>query len=510
MEKRLIIAIALSLLVLLSWSALVSKTQHIDNKGVITKTLKAQPPRVLSAAPKANFEIPLQAKAAEDKITTFSTENLQVDFSESRAAIKDIIFKNYRSHRFPLKYALALDDPSLIFTQQLATGQEIIFIHNGKGQEIIKRFLFDNSKYTIYLEIEIRNSASVPLKTSLVLVPAVLDFSGRGQEVNYQDLTVSAEDKILHPNPRKPGSWDKVKFLGWRERYFCGVLEPPTTSYNLTLEKLSAQESQLVLRSVEFLLAPGEKISQKFRIYLGPQDLRLINRVNPEWAMVVHYGIFDFIARLLIQLLGLLYHLVHNWGLAIVLLSITIYLILYPLTLKQMRSMKAMQALQPRIEQLRAAHKDNPQKLNKEIMELYRENKVNPFGGCLPMILQIPIFFALYQVLMRSVALKGAPFLWIKDLSGPDKLFILTQKLPFLGNEINILPILMAISMFAQQRLSSKTMSGASAEQQKLMLVLFPIMFGFIFYRMPSGLVLYWFVNSSLMLAQQLLINRAK
>jgi YidC/Oxa1 family membrane protein insertase len=510
MEKRLIIAIALSLLVLLSWSTFVSKTQHIDNKGFIAKDLKMEQSPVKSEAPQARPVIPPVAVALEDKTTTFSTENLKVDFSESRAAIKEVVFKNYHSHRFPLKYSLALEDPHLIFTQQLAREQEISFVYRGQDREITKRFTFDNSKYTIDLEIGIRNTSASPLRTTLALVPVVLDFSGRANEASYQDLTVSAEEKILHPNPRKPDSWDKVKFLGWRERYFCGILEPPTASYRLTLEKLGAQESQTVLRSAELLLAPGEKISQKFRIYLGPQDLRLINLVNPEWGAVVHYGIFDFIARLLIQLLGLLYRLVHNWGLAIVLLSIVIYLILYPLTLKQMRSMKAMQTLQPRIEQLRGSYKDNPQRLNKEIMELYRENKVNPFGGCLPMILQIPVFFALYQVLMRSVALKGAPFLWIKDLSGPDKLFILSQKLPFLGNEINILPILMAIAMFGQQKLSSKTMSGASAEQQKLMLILFPIMFGFIFYRMPSGLVLYWFVNSSLMLSQQLLINRAK
>jgi YidC/Oxa1 family membrane protein insertase len=142
--------------------------------------------------------------------------------------------------------------------------------------------------------------------------------------------------------------------------------------------------------------------------------------------------------------------------------------------------------------------------MNKEIMELYREHKVNPFGGCLPLILQMPIFFALYQVLMRSVALKGAHFLWIKDLSEPDRLFRLPNSLPILGNDINILPIIMAIGMFVQQKLSMRGASGTAAEQQKMMLVIMPVMFGFIFYRMPSGLVLYWFINSALMLFSQI------
>jgi len=258
------------------------------------------------------------------------------------------------------------------------------------------------------------------------------------------------------------------------------------------------------LQPQEINLAPGKTAQEKFRIYLGPQELRTISRIQPEWTIVMHYGTFNFIAQILLQLLEFIHHLVPNWGAVIIILSIFIYLLLYPLTLKQMRSMKEMQALQPRIEELRKTHKDNPQRLNKEIMELYREHKVNPFGGCLPLILQIPIFFALYQVLMRSVALKGAKFLWIKDLSQPDRLFIFPKALPIFGNEINILPIIMAIGMFIQQKVSlASAASSTSAEQQKFMQIFFPIMFGIIFYKMPSGLVLYWFINSSLMLFYQ-------
>lgn len=172
--------------------------------------------------------------------------------------------------------------------------------------------------------------------------------------------------------------------------------------------------------------------------------------------------------------------------------------------------MKQMQALQPAIEELRKKYKDDPQKLNKEIMELYRIQRVNPFSGCLPLIFQIPIFFALYQVLMRSVALKGAKFLWIKDLSSPDRLFILPVSIPILGKELNLLPILMTIGMFIQQKFSMAATSAGSTEQQKLMLILFPLMFGIIFYHLPSGLVLYWFINSTLMLLYQLRIRQQK
>ena len=208
------------------------------------------------------------------------------------------------------------------------------------------------------------------------------------------------------------------------------------------------------------------------------------------------------------KVLEFLYNLVHNLGLAIVILSVIIYLILYPLTLKQMRSVKAMQALQPKMEELRKQYKDNPQKLNKEVLELYKIHKVNPLGGCLPLLLQIPIFLALYQVLSRSVALKGASFLWIKDLSAPDRLLVLKQPLPFLGADINILPIAVAVVMFLQQRISMASTAGTNAEQQKIMSILFPLIFGALFYRVPSGLVLYWLINSTLMFLYQLKINR--
>jgi YidC/Oxa1 family membrane protein insertase len=173
-----------------------------------------------------------------------------------------------------------------------------------------------------------------------------------------------------------------------------------------------------------------------------------------------------------------------------------------------MRSMKQMQALQPKIEELRKVHKDNPQKLNKEMMDLYRIHKVNPLGGCLPLILQIPVFFALYQAMIRSIALKGAHFLWIRDLSQPDRLFAFTAIGPV--KEINLLPILMTAIMLVQQKLSMSAVSGAVNEQQKIMTIIMPVMFLFIFYNMPAGLVLYWLINSSIMLVNQFKINRAR
>jgi len=175
--------------------------------------------------------------------------------------------------------------------------------------------------------------------------------------------------------------------------------------------------------------------------------------------------------------------------------------------------MKRMQALQPEITKIREQYKSNPQRLNKEIMGLYKTNSVNPMGGCLPMILQMPAFIALYQALWRTVAFKGAHFLWIKDLSQPDRLFTFPFTLPIVGNEFNILPIIMMIAMFFQQKASTKNMASTDPNQvmqQKMMTMFFPVFLGFIFYKFSSGLTLYFTMFYILSTFTQLKMSKIK
>jgi len=337
-----------------------------------------------------------------------------------------------------------------------------------------------------------------------------MDLSAKNPQARYQDVFLGTNEKTTHLSVAKNFSSGNTKFMGLRDQYFCVIVEPDKFTPDAYIKKISPQESEVGLVFQNLSLMPNSQIGHSLRIYLGPQELRTINQINPEWSGVIFFGTFDFIAQILLQLLLFFFSLVHNWGLAIIILSLAVYFLLFPLSMKQMRSMKEMQLLQPKIEALRKEYKDNPQKLNKEVMELYREHKVNPLGGCLPLILQMPIFFALYQALIRSVALRGAHFLWIKDLSAPDRAFVFQKAIPLLGNQINILPILMAIGMFVQQKISSPQTTGEAAQQQKMMSIIMPIMFGVIFYQMPSGLVLYWFVNSMLMLTYQFRISRQK
>ncbi|MFA4990045.1 MAG: membrane protein insertase YidC [Candidatus Omnitrophota bacterium] len=508
MEKRLLLAIGLSLLVLLTWSAFSSKTQTVDSQQVtVTKTnlVEARPSQETSSS---------QAVLAEDlnqPLLHFIQKNREIFFDEQHAAINKVIFKgNHVHHSFPLKFGLLSDDGTLKFVKTNSGPQEITFVGQDALKKVTKKFLFSNSNYTIELHIKIQNISPAPLTLNWPLILGRLDLSSHNEQSRYQDIYLVNPAKALHLAPGKDYHGEKTKLLGLRDRYFCLMVEPDTTSYNAFIKKLSNTEAEVGFNTESIVLQPGAQIGHLLRIYLGPQDLKILNQINPTWSGIIYFGTFDFIAQILLQTLDFLHKIFHNWGWAIIALSILVYLILYPLSLKQMRSMKEMQAIQPKVEALRKQYKDNPQKMNKEIMELYRMHKVNPFGGCLPLILQMPIFFALYNALMRSAALKGAKFLWIQDLSAPDKLFTLPVALPLIGNEFNILPIIMAIGMFFQQKISSAAASGASAEQQKIMLIVMPVMFGFIFYRMPSGLVLYWLVNSMLMLGFQLQMQRAK
>jgi YidC/Oxa1 family membrane protein insertase len=507
MEKRLVIAIGLSLLVLLTWSVLIPKSQPVVMQRVNKLSADASAPLSVN-----NIDLP-QVIAREDKPLVYEQENLKAIFNESQATLQKVIFTHYNDDELSLKYGFLLGDTSLVFKKGEVTDNSVSFYATTPTHKIIKRFIFHKFNYTIILEIIIKNNSTTSLSMAIPISLGILDFSHNNPQVRYQDLTVGLQEKVFHVNGRKDAQFLDIKFFGLRDQYFAAIIEPNFEQANAFIKKLNNQESEVGINVQTINIPPNQQIGHLYKIYLGPQDLTIINKVNPLWGNIIHFGKFDFISQVLLQILNFLYKILHNWGLAIIFLSLLVYMTLYPLSLKQMRSMKEMQTLQPKIEILRQTYKDNPQKLNKEIMDLYKEHNVNPLGGCLPLLLQMPIFFALYNALIRSIALKGARFLWIQDLSKPDNLWTFPHswpKLPIIGNELNILPIVMAIGMFFQQKISSTSSTSIATEQQRVMLIIMPIMFCLIFYRMPSGLVLYWFVNSTLMLFFQLRLNKAK
>lgn len=226
--------------------------------------------------------------------------------------------------------------------------------------------------------------------------------------------------------------------------------------------------------------------------YVGPKEYERLKKINPELTDVIEYGFFTFIAKPMFKALLALYHFVGNWGWAIVILTIIIRIILFPLTLKGMLSMQKLKDLAPKIKEIQQKYKGDPQKMNAHMMQLYKKYKVNPMGGCLPMLLQIPIFFAIYRVLLNAIELKGAPWiLWITDLSEKDPYFVL--------------PILMGATMYIHQKLTPTTITDP---MQKKLFEWLPIVFTFFFLTFPAGLTLYWFTNNILSIIQQLIVNK--
>ncbi len=495
---------AASLLIMTGWSLIVGKFYP---KAAIPAA-QVIPVKTTSSQPAISLPPPAPASTHPSQEIAIENNQVKLIFDEAEAAIKGAVFKQYQNYAYNTINGLKLGVP-ILFAKDALTDNKIVFGGKTENLQINKVFTFNDSSYLGRLDIVIKNMSNLKYSQPIELALGTIDFAANQEESRYKDVTVFTPDKIVHANGRKSTSFDKVKFISIRDRYFAAIVEPESGNMKGYIKKIDKNKSEAGV-IIDATLEEGQSAQFGFYIYLGPQDLQYINEHNTDWSAIMYHGTFDFISQLLLQLLNFIYKFAHNWGIAIIVLTLIVYIVSFPLSLKQMRSMKEMQHLQPKVEELRKAYKDNPQKFNKEVMELYREHKVNPIGGCLPMILQIPIFFALYQALIRCIALKGASFLWIKDLSKPDSLFTLPVAIPVIGNEINILPILMTAEMFVQQRMTTAATAGGSAEQQKIMMIVFPLMFGFIFYHMPAALVLYWFVNSTLMLIYQLRVSRSK
>ena len=234
------------------------------------------------------------------------------------------------------------------------------------------------------------------------------------------------------------------------------------------------------------------KPDMSFNGYIGPKEYKTLKSIDPVLTNAVEFGWFTFVAKPLFMVLLWLYDHIGNWGWAIIALTFLVRLVLYPLTYKGMVSMQKMKEIAPKVKELQQKYKGDPQRMNAAVMELYKKHGANPLGGCLPMLLQIPVFFAIYRVLLNAVELQGAPWiLWVTDLSRMDHTFIL--------------PILMGASMYYQQKLTPTNFTDPM--QEKVMKFL-PVIFTFFFVTFPSGLVLYWFVNNLFSIAQQLIINR--
>ncbi|MFQ3574585.1 MAG: membrane protein insertase YidC [Thermodesulfovibrionales bacterium] len=357
---------------------------------------------------------------------------------------------------------------------------EVIFEFAKEGIIIKRTFRFTGDNYAIDLTDEIDG-----LNTYWISLGKEFGIYEKVSEVHYGPVVLKDAErlefdlgKVKEPKYFKEG----LKWIAQEDKYFFSAIVP----------KGKVEEAKIWDKAETTLSALKMPSGiNNYLIYTGPKEYDSLEKVGYGLEHIVDFGFFSFLARPLFWVLKIFYSFTYNYGVAIILLTILVRIPFIPIINSGQKSMKKIQDMQPRMAEIKEKYKNDPQKMQKELMELYKTHKINPMSGCLPILLQIPVFFALYKVLLIAIELRNAPFmLWITDLSAKDPYYIL--------------PIIMGATMVIQQKM---TPSAMDPMQQKIMMLM-PVVFTFLFLTFPSGLVLYWLVNNILSIAQQYYINQ--
>lgn len=365
---------------------------------------------------------------------------------------------------------------------------------------IEKEMRFYKEGYKIDLEIKITNES----KNNQKIDYALFWGPGIGKEKNKSGhhrfvgpvMWINGKKTRIKPKKIKDTIYKdgNIEWLAFENTYFAAAIIPENNESEAIIYKESRDDNEIInigIKQNKESIEPGEEIINKYELYIGPKRKEDLLGVTNHLPEIIDYGWFSILAKPLIWFLKKSYKYIPNYGINIIILTIIIKIIFWPLTEKSFSSMKEMQKIQPKMTALREKYKNDPTRMNKEIMDLYKKQGVNPLGGCLPMLLQIPVFFALYEGLLVAIEMRGAPFmLWIKDLSVMDPLLIT--------------PLLMGITMYIQQKMMPTGMDPKQAKMMNLMPVIFTVFFlGF-----PSGLVIYWLLNNILTIGHQYLIQK--
>jgi len=548
MDSKALLAIVLSFLLFLAWHFYFGPAQPPppQQKQAATTTTQPQtmpPPAVLPPAPPPKVDLSAQktwsigdslfrmkiiAQGARERsfeLLKFKQE-LKPD-SPPMQMIRDTAYlpldiellfhKDWDLYRRPF----TSDAPTEIKIAPGEPPRSIAFQSEIPGKiRLTKIFTVQADSYAMDLEVQIQNLSAEKLSDQMGLNFYFTPYSDSAhQTYNQSRLTFSTNGSNHDLGPKefaKPDATPKPPYdwVAYQDNFFIQAIIPLTQGGYQAIPSVVTDETQhtqitrLVFLTDRFDLEPNESSSFKLRVYNGPKIIHTLNEAGHNLSAAVDYGWFTFLAKPLLVMLRWFYSYTHNYGIAIILLTIIIKIVFWPLTQKSYTSMQKMKKVQPKIQQIREKFKDDKEKLNQELMQIYKTYKVNPMGGCLPMALQIPVFFALYRMLNSAVELRHQPFaLWIHDLTAPDRLHLgFSIDLPMIGHldGLPVLTILMGITMFLQQKM---TPSSGDPRQEKIMLIM-PVMFTFFFINFPAGLVLYWFVNNILSIAQQYWINR--
>jgi len=543
MEKNVLIAIVLSIAILILYQEWVGRYYGTPQEKEPLQEIIAprRPlPKPIEEAQRVAPMAALQQQTQRTQQTQLPVKEFRVEtdlyiavFTNRGGRLKSLLLKQYRTSveqesppfemvtsspgvPYPLGIQLQLqgeapfNDERLVYevpggNLNLTGDAQRTLLFKGQipgGGILTKRFTFTGSTYPIGLEVSVQGRSGTP-------PPRLLLTTGRNggdleTDTVFEGLIALVGGKLIREAAKEIGAGKElngeIAWAGFGFTYFILAVLPDTpANQTVSVETIGSG----FLMSLGSQASTGALETARFTVFLGPKDLDVLKTLGNGLDRSIDFGYFTFVSAPLLHILRFFHRFTGSYGIDIILLTIIIKLLLAPLTHKSFVSMKQMQKLQPQMQRIRDRYKDDKEKMNREIMDLYKRNKVNPLGGCLPMVLQFPVFIGLYNALRTPIDLRHASFLWIKDLSRPDY-----EALPFtlLGWKVGlpILVLLMGASMFLQQWMSP----AVGDPNQRRMMMMMPVVFTVLFVTFPAGLTIYWFVNNILTIGQQILINR--
>jgi YidC/Oxa1 family membrane protein insertase len=550
MDKKAFLAVVLSLIVVFAWQIFfapktakkqpdaVQQETTVDQKKVGKETV-AEPVK-----PTPSRTILSQAVAGVEKDISVETPLYSAIFTTRSGALKSFKLKDYRKtlakDSEPIELVHVMEGMSRPLTvtfpessidilpeSLFSADKDSIDLTNTKDSrrltftlsypnkmKVEKTFTFYPEKYAFDLEVKVYNFLGISINQSPLfgwhqfVDPKVEEesFTHEGP-VSFISKNIDRHEVKKMESAKSIGP--DVAWGGFESKYFIASMIPQNpTLTSISLSKDTQNMVSIGLKGPQSLIPPGQAGLFSYTLFLGPKDHDILKAQGVSLENAIDFGDWlKWLAMPLLVTMKFLYKYIHNYGLAIIILTILIKIVFWPLGNKSYKSMKEMQKLQPKIAEIRERYKNDKTKLSQATMELYKTHKVNPMGGCLPMVIQIPVFFGLYKTLLYAIELRHAPFyLWIQDLSAPDTLFgHIPSWIPLIsGFAVGPLPIVMGATMVIQQKMSPP---AGDPMQQKIMLFM-PVVFTFMFLNFPSGLVIYWLFQNILSIGQQYYINK--
>jgi len=507
LEIRAFLAILLSILFLYIYQAFLIKSEppsQIEKREtpeiVESKSIPFIPSREELEMETEKFYLKLSGdgslsslKLKEYKVKV-DDENLKIDLIKSQTP------------PYPLSLFIYLEGTTQPIVPEMKgekKGKELIFKGNVGKVEVYKIYNF-RDEYSFDFSIAFVNLSTEPQKLSAEVIWSSLHLEA--SRIYNESFKGCINGKVITKKKVKsPETLGEVEWIAHDMKYFLGGLIPLSPPLMKAYIYPFMEKDIISLRTPLMVLPPGGEERLDFVAYGGPKIESNLKSIKKGLEKAIDLGWFEFLAKPILKMLNFFYRFIPNYGVVILLIVILVKILFFPLTRMQYRAMKKMKDIQPLIEAARKRYADDKERLHREILNIYRSYKVNPLSGCLPLLIQFPVFIALYQVLMNAIQLRHAPFLlWIKDLSSPDSI----GKIGILGIEISIriLPLLLGITTYVQQKISPQP-GGEGEEITKWMMKIMPILLTILFWAFPSGLVLYWCSNNIISIIEGIVIR---